>query len=48
MFAYRTSGVYSEWVDTHPPAVARLRTDIAGFVGIAARGPLNQPVKVES
>ncbi len=48
MFAYRTPGVYFEWLDTHPPALRPLRTDIAGFVGVAARGPLHQPVKMES
>ena len=48
MFAYRTPGVYFEWLDSAPRAVAPLRTDIAGFVGIAERGPLFQAVKVES
>ena len=48
MFAYRTPGVYFEWVDPRPPGLVPLRTDIAGFVGIAARGPLFKPVKVES
>jgi hypothetical protein len=47
VYTYRTPGVYFEWLD--PPAgIGPLRTDIAGFVGVAARGPLNQPVKVES
>jgi hypothetical protein len=48
MFAYRTPGVYFEWVDPRLPGLVPLRTDIAGFVGIAARGPLFNPVKVES
>jgi phage tail sheath protein FI len=48
MFAYRTPGVYYEQVDHHPPPIGPLRTDIAGFVGIATRGPLFQPVKVGS
>ena len=48
MFAYHTPGVYFEWLDIRPSAIERVRTDIAGFVGIAARGPLHQPVKVES
>src|SRR5438128_4015408 len=48
MLEYRTPGVYFEWLDARPPAIVPLRTDIAGFVGIAAAGPLHQPVKVES
>lgn len=48
MFTYRTPGVYFEWLDDRPPPLVPLRTDIAGFVGIAARGPLHEPVKVES
>src|SRR6185369_8140041 len=48
MLAYRTPGVYFEWLDTRAPAIVPLRTDIAGFVGIAAGGPLHTPVKVES
>lgn len=47
MFGYHTPGVYYEWGDT-PATVGLRRTDIAGFVGIAARGPLHTPVKVES
>jgi phage tail sheath protein FI len=48
MYAYQTPGVYFEWQDktVRPPAIQR--TDIAGFVGIADRGPLHEPVKVES
>jgi hypothetical protein len=47
VYPYRTPGVYFEWLD--PPASLGLRrTDIAGFVGVAARGPLFEPVKVES
>lgn len=48
MLAYRTPGVYFEWLDTRPPRVVPLRTDITGFVGIAARGPLHTAVRVES
>jgi len=48
MFAYRTPGVYFEWPDVVPPAISLRRTDIAGFVGIAAAGPLHHPVKIES
>lgn len=48
MYAYQTPGVYFEWQDktVRPPAIQR--TDIAGFVGIADRGPLHEPVKIES
>jgi hypothetical protein len=48
MLIYRTPGVYFEWSDTPPPAIGVVRTDIAGFVGIAERGPLHQPIRVES
>jgi phage tail sheath protein FI len=48
MRTYLPPGVYFEWLDTRSPSIAPLRTDIAGFVGIAARGPLHEPVKVAS
>ena len=48
MPAYETPGVYYERADARAPAIAALRTDIAGFVGIAERGPLDTPVPVES
>lgn len=48
MFAYRTPGVYFEWLDKHVPPLKPLRTDIAGFVGIAADGPLHTPVRLGS
>ena len=35
MYAYRTPGVYFEWIDDQTPPIQPLRTDIAGFVGIA-------------
>jgi phage tail sheath protein FI len=44
---YLTPGVYFEYRDA-APAVRGVRTDIAGFVGLAARGPVNRPVRVES
>jgi uncharacterized protein len=47
-YAYRTPGVYFEWSDNPPPGIGLRRTDVAGFVGIAARGPLRQAVKVTS
>ena len=48
MLQYRTPGVYFEWLDKRAPAIVPLRTDIAGFVGIASAGPINVPVKIES
>jgi len=45
--SYRTPGVRLEWLDTAPQARTLLRTDIAGFIGIAERGPLHRPVRVE-
>jgi phage tail sheath protein FI len=44
----QTPGVYYERVDASAPAIAALRTDIAGFVGIAKRGPLHQALPVQS
>src|SRR3954468_10326895 len=41
-------GVYFEPGDTAPDPVAALRTDVAGFVGVAERGPLDTPVRVTS
>lgn len=46
--ALRTPGAYYERVDAGAPAVAPLRTNIVGFVGIADRGPLDLPVPVQS
>jgi uncharacterized protein len=45
---YLTPGVYFEFRDTAPPVIRRVRTDIAGFVGLAERGPLNQAVQIDS
>jgi phage tail sheath protein FI len=45
---YHTPGVYFEWLDAPRGGIDMARTDIAGFVGIAARGPLHIPVKIES
>lgn len=47
MRTYHTPGVYFEQ-DAAPPFIAPLRTDIAGLVGIAERGPLHTPVQVET
>ncbi len=41
-------GVYTERVDASAPGIAVIRTDIAGFVGIAEAGPLHTPVPVQS
>jgi hypothetical protein len=41
-------GVTFERVDLNRPRVARLRTDICGFLGYAERGPLDRPLKLES
>jgi phage tail sheath protein FI len=48
MRKYRTPGVYFERQDTAQPLIGPLRTDIAGFVGIAERGPLHTAAKIES
>ncbi|MEH1867435.1 MAG: phage tail sheath C-terminal domain-containing protein [Nostoc sp.] len=45
---YLTPGVYFEFQDAAPPVIRRIRTDIAGFVGLAERGPLNQAVQIDS
>lgn len=42
-----TPGVYVEWV-YRPPPIGLARTDIAGFVGIAERGPLHTPLVVNN
>lgn len=47
MLSYRTPGVYFEYADP-PHLLPGPRTDVAGFVGIAQRGPLHEPVKLES
>ena len=44
----RAPGVYYQAVDASTPPVTPLRTDIAGFVGIAERGPIDVPVPIES
>ena len=45
---YLTPGVYFELQDATPPVIRRIRTDIAGFVGLAERGPLNWAVQIDS
>ena len=46
--AYQTPGVYVEWLDKSAQQLVVGRTDVAGFVGLAERGPLHTAVKVES
>ena len=48
MYAYRIPSVYFEWRDQSPRRAQPTRTDVTGFVGIASRGPLHRPVRVES
>ena len=44
----QTPGVYYQRVDVSAPAISALRMDIAGFVGIATRGPVHQALPVQS
>lgn len=48
MRIHQTPGVYSQSADASAAGVAPLRTDVAGLVGIAQRGPLHLAVPVES
>jgi len=45
---YHAPGLYFERRDITPLVIGLPRSDIAGFAGIAMRGPLYEPVKVES
>ena len=45
---YLTPGVYFEFQDVASPVIRQIRTDIAGFVGLAERGPLNWAVQIDS
>ncbi|MBD2207019.1 phage tail sheath family protein [Calothrix sp. FACHB-1219] len=45
---YLTPGVYFEFQDAAPPIIRQVRMDIAGFVGLAERGLVNQAVQVNS
>jgi phage tail sheath protein FI len=45
---YRAPGVYVEWLDANPQHIEIGRTDVAGFLGIAERGPLHAATKIES
>ena len=48
MRVFDTPGVYFERADAAAGGIAALRTDVAGFVGIAERGPLHLALPVES
>lgn len=48
MRIYETPGIYDERRDASGGGIAALRTDVAGFVGIAERGPLHLAVPIES
>ena len=43
MPTYTTPGAYIEWQDATFAAITPLRTDVAGFVGLAGRGPIDTP-----
>ncbi|QFZ18651.1 phage tail sheath family protein [Saccharothrix syringae] len=46
--ADRVPGVGVEWLDAAPQFRDAVPTDVAGFVGIAERGPLHQAVRVDN
>ncbi|WP_086930815.1 phage tail sheath C-terminal domain-containing protein [Agarilytica rhodophyticola] len=48
MFAHNTPGVYFHGHDSSEAAIPLRRMDIAGFVGIAAKGPLHKALRVDS
>jgi len=48
MARYETPGAYIEREDRAQGGVARLRTDVAAFVGIAERGPCRRAVAIDS
>lgn len=48
MRRFSTPGVYYEHVDAGAPPVEPLRTDIAGLIGIARKGPLDRAIPIES
>ncbi len=48
MGSYQTPGVYFQRADADGGGVAALRTDVAGFVGMAQRGPMHLAVPIES
>jgi len=48
MPTYLTPGVYYHATDVSRRGITAIRTDIAAFVGLAERGPLDEPWPVES
>jgi uncharacterized protein len=48
MPTYLTPGLYFETVDVSPQGITAIRTDVAAFIGIAERGPVHQPIRVNS
>lgn len=48
MLNTQTPGIYYERVDTSYASIRGVRTDVAAFIGLAQRGPLDAPVPVES
>lgn len=48
VFTYESPGVYYQAADYSSDSAMGIRTDIAGFVGIAEQGPIDIPVAVES
>ncbi|MEJ2454143.1 MAG: phage tail sheath subtilisin-like domain-containing protein [Candidatus Thiodiazotropha sp.] len=48
MTTYQTPGVYYQRFDAGEGAIAAIRSDVPGFVGIAERGPVDTPVPVQS
>lgn len=48
MAEYVTPGVYFEWTDESARRVLASRTDIAAFIGVAERGPLNVSTRIVS
>ncbi len=48
MPVYQTPGVYFEKIDSGRGKISGIRTDIPGFIGIAEKGPLDTPVRLES
>ena len=45
---YSTPGAYVETYDADPQRIRLRRTDVAGFVGVAQRGPINSAVKIQT
>ena len=48
MSSYSTPGVYLETAAVRRRPVSALRTDVAGFVGVASRGPLHEEVLIDN